>query len=513
MNNKRIKRTLENIAQRGIPGDTNLWPEISAQLERKPLMTLYRTRPLLAVFIAVLGLLVISGAGYALSRALGYVPGVGLVENTTGIRILAEPVAVTQEGVTLTITNLIAYEDRVELVYDVKGIAPENHITFAGDANPSPIDFCGSVPVGSAPSAEGSARLQLPDGTVLERDSTGKYPQNAYAMKPVYEASLPEDVTHLTFLLDCIPQARRGVVPENWSVPLELKIVPAGTVVGAPVIEVQPTVDSPLPALTVQPGTIPTLEAAPSEAASVPTPEILLTLSKIVPLESQVAVYFHLDMEDKDPSLVSIMPVSVYILDSQGQKIQMIGNFTWQPFEHRVGSEFEFTSQVKPADGPLTLVVENAVAYYAPLYVDPQQATPDDMSFTFDAGANPQYGQTWDVDKTFEIAGYSLEVTSARAASFEDIQSPLFIDGSQGYEYGYDFAIEADPSVKVHVWMDIMSQNPACWLSNTTSNIPQTNAIHYIQLCREAYPTGLVRVTIGELSVLVENSWQATWMP
>lgn len=460
MNNKRIKHTLENIAQRGIPGDANLWPKISAQLERKLLMTLYRTRPLLAAFIAVLGLLLVSGAGYALSRALGYVPGVGLVENTIGIHMLAEPVAVTQEGVTLTITNLIAYEDRVELVYDVKGIAPENHITFADGANQAPTDFYGGMPVGSAPSKEGNARLQLPDGTLLERDSTGKYPQNAYAMKPVYEASIPDDVTRLTFLLDCIPQARRGVVPENWSVPLELEKVPAGTVVGAPVIEVQPTADHSVPAVTEQSGTIPTLEAAPAEAeaASVPTPEITLTLSKIVPLESRVAVYFHLDMEDKDPSLVSIMPVSVYVVDSQGQKIQMIGNFTWQPFEHRVGSEFEYTSQTKPADGPLTLVVENAVAYFAPLYVDPQQAMLDDMSFSFDAGANPQYGQTWDINKTFEISGYALEVTSARAASFEDIQSSLFIDGSQGFEYGYDFAIEADPSVKVHVWMDIMSQ-------------------------------------------------------
>lgn len=513
MNSKRIKHTLENIAQRGIPGDTNLWPKISAQLERKPLMTLYRTRPLVAAFIALLGLLVISGAGYALSRALGYVPGVGLVENTSGVRILAEPVAVTQEGVTLTITSLIAYEDRVELVYNVKGIAPENHITFAGDSNLAPTDFCGGVPVGSAPGKEGNARLQLPDGTLLERDSTGKYPQNAYAMKPVYEASLPDDVTSLTFLLDCIPQARRGAVPENWSVPLELTAIPAGTVVGAPVIKVEPTVDRPVPAIIEQPGTIPTLEAAPVEPASVPTPEITLALSKIVPLDSRVAVYFHLDMEDKDPSLISIMPVSVYVVDSQGQNIQMIGNFTWQPFEHRVGSEFEFTSQTKPADGPLTLVVENAVAYYAPLYVDPQQATPDEMSFTFDAGAKPQYGQTWSVNKTFEIAGYSLEVLSARTASFEDIQSPLFIDGSQGYEYGYDFAIEADPSVKVNVWMDIMSQYPTCWLNNTTSNIPLSNAIHYVQLCREAYPTGIVRVTIGELSVLVENSWQAAWAP
>lgn len=72
-----------------------------------------------------------------------------------------------------------------------------------------------------------------------------------------------------------------------------------------------------------------------------------------------------MEMEDKDPSLISILPVSVYVVDSRGLKIPLVVNFTRQPFEHRVGSEFEYTAQSKPADGPLTLVVENVVAYHA----------------------------------------------------------------------------------------------------------------------------------------------------
>ena len=506
MKNKLLKDELENIAQHGIPGDINLWPKISTKLERSSSMLHHRYRPFLAILTAALSLLVISGAAYALGRTLGYIPGVGLVDNSAGIRMLAEPVAVTRDGVTLTISSVFAHNDHIELVYDVKGIAPENDASQSADARTSPMAFCGGVNIGSAPATEGDARLLLPDGTVLERDYTGKYAQNVFSMKPVYLASLPADVNTITFLLDCIPQARRGAVPENWAVPLALKMVPAGTVVGAPVVEVEPMVTQPTPepADTDLPAT---------QSSTVPTPVVTMHLSKFVPLDTRAVFYFRLEMEDKDPSLISIMPVSVYVVDSQGQKIPLIGNFAWQPFEHPVGSEFEFTTQGKPADGPLTLVVENAVVYYAPLYVNPQQAEPDEMSFTFNAGANPQYGQIWNLDNEFEIAGYSLKVTSARAASYEDIKSPRFIDGSQGYEYGYDFAVEADPSVKMQVEMDIMSESPTCWLNNSMSNVPERHSIHYIQLCRGEYPTGNVRVTIRELSVLLENTWQVVGTP
>jgi hypothetical protein len=169
-----------------------------------------------------------------------------------------------------------------------------------------------------------------------------------------------------------------------------------------------------------------------------------------------------MDMENKDPSLISIMPVNAYVIDSLGQKIRLIGNFPWQPFEYRVGSEFEYTSQSRPADGPLTVLVENAVAYYAPLYAEPRQATPEEMSFTFDAGPDPQPGQMWQVNKEFEIAGHRLQVTSVRAATFADIQDPSFIDGSQGYDYGYQFAVQGHPLEKINVSMDIRSD--ACWL-------------------------------------------------
>lgn len=765
MKDNLIKNELQNIAQRSVLENTNLWPKIAARLERNSPMVIPRTSPVMAVLLTIFILLLLSGVAYALGRTLGYLPGYGLVDNSSGIRMLAEPVAATRDGVTLTISSVFVYPDRVELIYDVKGISAENDGTQAADAATAPTAFCGGMNIGDAPNTDGDARLQLPDGTVLKRDFTSKYPQNRFAMKPVYAVTIPAGVTRMTLLLDCIPWARRGAVPEGWSVPFELKSVPAGTVIGAPVVEVQATsapvvevqataapvatetplvapvlpeavsspkvtftlerfaqttggpvffirlhVENPVPAMvTVRPRDVyvidsqgqkiqymnnmpysnysndpatvweyvPTakpadgklmlvlndavmLFAPPSQATfsfdagqnpqhnqtwmlnkefdiagykvnvesvravtfedikdnpeiwdpnggpdipegsqgfdngyqfsvklgesvsnlqldilsdsclpkdlrpftpapylyytqlcrdgypkgnvnvalrslsvlvksvgqvnwspdgtlapAWPQPYVTMTLEKIVPLDSYTVVYLSMDMENKDPSLVSLMPLTVYAIDSQGQKIQLRGNYTWQPFDHRVGSEFEFVTQSKPAPGHLGIVVEKAVAYYAPGHVDPPQAKPSDLEFTFDAGENPQVGQTWALNNTIEIAGYPLRVTFARATTYNEVKStsPDFNFYSQGFEYGYDFIVETDPSVKILVEMDIMSESPICGLNNNVSFTPESSSLHYIQLCRNRYPTGNVKVQIWQLAVLVENTWQAVWQP
>jgi len=609
---------------------------------------------------------------------------------------------------------------------------------------------------------DGDARLRLPDGTVLEREQTGKYPQNVFAHKPVYEAAIPASVTKMTLLLDCLPFARRGPAPEGWSVPFELKSVPAGTVIGAPVIEVQATsapvatetplvapvlpeavsspkvtftlerfaqtpggpiffirlhVENPDPAMvrvfprdvyvidsqgqkiqymnntpySKDPATVweyvPTAKpadgklmlvlndavmefAAPSQATfsfdagqnpqhnqtwtlnkefdiagykvnvesvravtfddikdhpefseanggpvypegsqgfdngyqfsiklgesvldqrldilsdscdlwdlrpftpapylyytqlcrdgypkgnvnvalrrlsvlvksvgqvnwspdgtvapALPQPNVTMTLEKIVPLDSYTVVYLSLDMENKDPSLVSLMPLDVYVIDSQGQKTRMRGNYVWQPFDHRVGSEFEFVTQSKPVPGPLTIVVEKAVAYYAPGHVDPPQAKPSDLEFTFNAGENPQPGQSWDLERTIYVAGYPIKVTSVRVTTYDEIAAqnpppPGYFDSgghkyfeSQGFLYGYDFALETDPSVKMLVEMNIMSENPVCGMNNPTPLEPESSSIRRAILCRDEYPKGNIKVQLWQLAVLVENTWQATWQP
>ncbi len=203
------------------------------------------------------------------------------------------------------------------------------------------------------------------------------------------------------------------------------------------------------------------------------------------------------------------MPLGVYVIDSQGRLIQAIGSFVWQPFEHRLGSSFEFATQFKPAPGPFTVVVDQVIAYYMPLYTDQPQMTVEELTFAFDAGDNPQRGQKWDLEKTFTVAGFDFEVSTAQAVTFADIETPNFIDGSQGYDYGYQFAVEADPALGLSVEMDIMRDN--CWLYDVKKIEPAP--LLYTQLCRDGYPTGEVLVTIREVSITLKDDLQVEWKP
>jgi len=144
MNDTRMKGALEKIAQHGVPENTNLWPRIAAQLdERKSLMNIIRSRPLAAILVTLLILLTLSGVAYAVGTTLGYIPGVGLVENTGNLRMLAKPVSVTRDGVTLTMTSVFVYADHVELIYDVKGIDPSNDGGQPQNASEDMKAFCG----------------------------------------------------------------------------------------------------------------------------------------------------------------------------------------------------------------------------------------------------------------------------------------------------------------------------------------------------------------------------------
>jgi hypothetical protein len=429
------------------------------------------------------------GIAAAFGRIFGYVPGTGLVETTSGLRMLAEPASVTREGVTVTVTQALVYEDHVELTYEVDGIQP----SYSNEPG-----MCGYYRPDNNFWSDADADLRLPDGTVIRRDYAGKYQsENRYAMKPIYAVSVPSDVSEMTMVLKCLPFTRLGDVPENWEVPFKLVSIPAGAMIGEPVIEVaQPVGTEEMPASL--------------STETVSAPKVTMTLERIVPTDSNTVLYLHFNMENADPSLISIMPRSVYVIDSMGQQIRLIGSFVWQPFEHQVGSSFEFVTESKPASGSLTVVADQMIAYYMPLYTDPPLATPEEMTFTFDAGENPQYGQKWELNKAFTIAGYQFEIVSAQALNYADIAKVHdYVDGSQGYEFGYQFSVEADPSLGMSIEMDIMRDN--CWISDV-QNVGVSPML-YTQLCRDGYPSGSVAVTISEISITINDDVQVVWTP
>jgi hypothetical protein len=95
--------------------------------------------------------------------------------------------------------------------------------------------------------------------------------------------------------------------------------------------------------------------------------------------------------------------------------------------------------------------------------------------------------------------------------TWDDVKVPEYIDGSQGFDYGYQFAVHGDTSVKMNIEMDILADN--CGFTVGVPFIPESSSLLNTQLCRNEYPKGLVTAYIREISVLMEGPWQASWTP
>ncbi|HLO16212.1 MAG TPA: DUF4179 domain-containing protein [Anaerolineales bacterium] len=223
MNRKPYRDILDSAAADSLSRNTNLWPKISARLERHPLMTTLRTRPIMALLIALFILLALSGVVYALGRAFGYIPGVGLVDQSAPIRVLAEPVTVKQQGISVTVSKVVADSTRTFLSYRVDGIPlVENQ-----------IPACITMP-----------ELHLPDGSKLENNTgSGGVPvlRNGasmyYAAEGIY-GPIPAGGNQAILVLSC-------VLPEGGSseFKLPLNLVPAPAGYATPAVELAVTVD------------------------------------------------------------------------------------------------------------------------------------------------------------------------------------------------------------------------------------------------------------------------------
>jgi hypothetical protein len=109
------RQVLDSVAGTHIPDDLDLYPRVRARLnQRRTLMQTLRARPALAIALVILALLLLTGAAYAIGRITGYIPGIGLIDQSAPLRVLAEPVMVTRQAITLTVERAVLSADKAE---------------------------------------------------------------------------------------------------------------------------------------------------------------------------------------------------------------------------------------------------------------------------------------------------------------------------------------------------------------------------------------------------------------
>jgi hypothetical protein len=373
-----IRETARKVEPRREFSDS-LWAEMqSARKVKIPMgWQMHFTRPAWGLTFAALAL-AIGVAAYgpqnvlaAVKYLIGYIPGIGFVEQDESTLYLAKPVSVTQKGVTLTVEQAVANANGIVVSYHMDGLPePKSGETYV----------C----------VYSDNRLRLPDGK--DRLPTGGGITGSQAR--IEFAPLPAGVKKVTLVshgeADC-------PAPIDWSVD-----IPLGKT-------------APKPALPVMEVTA--VSTAPVKAAA--TEQVPVTGQKSWQIDARVEKTVKLDYgwlvtgritwQDTDIKDMIISPDSITITDASGKNI---------PIETTDASytngEFGFILKQKDIQSPVKITISglqvNAILEKGP-------------GFSFDAGKDPRPGQEWAIGKTLEVFGMPVEIVKAAAVTFDDGKS------------------------------------------------------------------------------------------
>ncbi len=389
MSEKKLRTVLQEIADAGIPPETiGLWPSVRKGLDEmkagRPAHTSrLSTKIALSVFLVILVMIVSliavgpERALAALRGLLGYVPGVGLVDEEGGLRVLAEPVSQVRDGITVVIEQAVLDSHQTVLIFSVDGIPPEARRRDVIEQPRSGEVLVGPQICSSLPYLDISSSEEL----LLSQQGGGKGWASGYQSRIVYPAISP-DIDEAVLIIPCLQDTSPGAAPENWR--LGLRFVPAS------------------PHLTVMP-VIEISETLPDNAPQADGPEAGLSLNKVIALEDSyiLAGTFHQGAEFPGARVMGITRWPE-IVDANGQILPFTIPSDLDLATEELGI-FPWAYEIKQGfDAPLTIVLESVDVEY-----------PVDGYFQFDSGQNPQVGQEWELNQEFDLVGHKVELISA----------------------------------------------------------------------------------------------------
>ncbi|MGB8253629.1 MAG: DUF4179 domain-containing protein, partial [Anaerolineaceae bacterium] len=174
----------------------------------------------------------------AVRQLLGYIPGVGIVQQDDSLRILAEPVSVTRDDITVTVDQAVLTGSGTQLEYSIAGVSLSAYPRE--ESNPGCME---------------TASLRLPDGSLLA-SGTGGGTNSQYNFD--YPA-IPATINEATFILPCITNTLPGAAPEGWELPLRFIPAPADFKI-LPVVEVTSSAETPVGTPESEPNAIVTVD-------------------------------------------------------------------------------------------------------------------------------------------------------------------------------------------------------------------------------------------------------------
>ena len=394
----------------------------------------------------------------ALKRLLGYIPGMGIVEQGPSLRELAEPASVERDSIRMTVEEAVADSTHTVVSFKVEWLNPPS---TEGERDTS----C----------AGGSPELTLANGSLIsEGRTTGKNVWDSGYSYVMEFSLLPADQNDAILVYPCIVPIFPGTLPQNWQIPLHF--IPADHLNLAPVVEVP----------TASP--IPTQPAATNQPAQ--NFGLSLVLDKVVELETGYLFMGHVSWSDPNvrpygATLTSDYPMK--LTDSSGQAI---------PLEEKIPEASADEKQTLWAyqstgkgTGPLTLRVDTMLVDLAT----------EKTSFQFDPGSNPQLNQVWSLNQDVDAGGHMIHVLSAELSDTpgQDPAVPLLT-----------FTMQSDPAVGMVSLIDMdHPQQGGGGGGDALEPGPITSNVYY----DGGLPAGPLNITVTDITLIVNGPWQVMW--
>jgi hypothetical protein len=287
-------------------------------------------------------------------KLLGYIPNFGVVEQAAPLRILQEPVSLTREGITATVTGAVLSSDKTVLLFEVKDVPAE---VFPHDRN--------------TPSCERMPELRLPDGSrlPLSEAESGSAVGERFSYGPV-----PANIDQATFIVPCLAGTVTGQAPEDWEFPLRFTAAPANLTV-VPVVEVTPSGGS-----STEP------EQAPITIQAYQIGDQYILTGRLQPTATTGSVQL-ISWQAVEAVDATGKPVGTEVSEIPGLP----------PFDWGVRIDAATTEY------PLTITFRWTGTSVLP---------GEPVSFQFDAGQAPEPGQEWVLHQPIQIGGRTIMLDS-----------------------------------------------------------------------------------------------------
>lgn len=322
------------------------FPRLSMQ---RSFMQTLRTHPILALFLAILALLVLTGMVYALSRLTGFIPGFGFTSDGSSVYVLAEPMERTSGSITLNVNQAVNDGERFWVELTANGLSERG-------------DFA-------------SAFILLPDGKKIQSTIGGSVDlidggaRLSFLFPPI--TGQPNEVALLV----------EGLGGQDFDLILILRPVKGGEIVPAPLE-----------------GTT----RMQSEAHN----GVRLVLDHVAVDSSKTVFQASLHYDQPDTWVGG--PWGVTLSDASGA-LYPLTNIT--PDTMTSGDTYVYQTVPFTGDEQLVLtLVTFPPSDTLPMFMDFSGNSP---AFTFDPGANPHEGQRWELNQPLSAGGFDLKVVSS----------------------------------------------------------------------------------------------------